>query len=50
MGSVPAWGTKISHTKNQNVNNRSSILINSIKTLKMVHIKKIFKKGVYHGD
>ena len=44
MDSVPAWGTKISHTKNQNVNNRSSILTNSIKTFKMVHIKKILKK------
>jgi len=30
--------------KSQNINNRSNIVTNSIKTLKMVHIKEIFKK------
>ena len=28
----------------QNINNRSDIITNSIKTLKMVHIKKSFKR------
>ena len=50
-GSIPGQEAEISHAlwpKTQK--HKSSILINSIKTLKMVHIKKIFKKGVYHGD
>ena len=47
MGSIPAWGAKIQYAlwpKNQNKTkqkkNRSNILTDSIKTLKMVHIKK----------
>ena len=47
-GSTLGWGADIPHIlfpKNQNIkNNRSSIVTNSIKTLKMVHIKKIFEK------
>ena len=42
-GSIPGWGAKIPHAlqpKNQKTENRSSIVTNSIKTLKMVHIKK----------
>ena len=31
-------------TKNQDINSRSNILTDSIKTLKIVHIKKICKK------
>ena len=41
-GSIPLQGAKIPHAlcpKNQNIN-KSSIVTNSIKTLKMVHIKK----------
>ena len=40
MGSVPGQGAGIPHAswpKNQNINNRGSIVINSIETLKMVH-------------
>ena len=33
-----------SRPKNQSINNRSNVVINSVKTLKMVHIKKILKK------
>ena len=44
VGSIPGQGTKIPQTQwninNQNINNRSNIVANSIKTLKMVHIKK----------
>ena len=42
VGSIPGQGAKISHAsgpKNQDVN-RSNIVTNSIKTLKMAHIKK----------
>ena len=42
-GSIPGWEAKIPHAvwpKNQNINNGSNILTNSLKTLKMVHIKK----------
>ena len=41
VGLIPGWGAKILHVsllKNQNINNRSNIVINSIKTLKMGHI------------
>ena len=48
-GSIPGQGAKITYAsgpKNQNIKERSSIVTNSIKTLKMVHIKKkIFKKN-----
>ena len=43
VGLIPGGGAKIPHAlgpKNQNMNNRSKIVINSIKTLQMVHIKK----------
>ena len=40
---LPDWGTKIPHAlqpENQNLINKSNIVTNSLKTLKMVHIKK----------
>ena len=43
VGSIPGWEAKIPHAlwpKNQNINNRSNILTNSLKTSKMVHIQK----------
>ena len=47
-GSIPGQGAEIPHAswpKTQNIN-RSNIVTNSIKTLKMVHIfKKSGKKG-----
>ena len=42
-GSFPCGEAKIPHAskaKNQNINNKSNIVTNSIKTLKMVLIKK----------
>ena len=46
---IPGRGAKIPHAwqpKNQNINNKSNIVTNSIKTLKMVHVKKrSLKKG-----
>ena len=43
--SIPHWGAKLSHagTKSENINNRSSIVTNSTKTLKMVHVEKNVK-------
>ena len=41
-GSISGWGIKIPHSswpKNQSIN-RSNIVSDSIKTFKMVHIKK----------
>ena len=41
--SVPGQGTTITHasqSKNQNINNSSNTVTNTIKTLKMAHIKK----------
>ena len=43
VGLIPHQGTKIPHAswpKNQNINNRSNVVTNSLSTLKMVHIKK----------
>ena len=43
LGSIPGQRAKIPYTlwpKNPNIKNRSSIVTNLIKTLKMVHIKK----------
>ena len=49
-GSTPGWGASIPHAslpKNQNIkNNRSNIVTKSLKTLKMVHIKKSLKKDL----
>ena len=48
MGSSLGWGTKsphVSQPKNQNINNRNSIVTQSIKILKMVHIKKKILKS-----
>ena len=44
MSSIPGQGVRIPHAswpKNQSIKNRSSIVTNSIKTLKMVHIKNV---------
>ena len=43
MGSIPGGGAKIPHASQPKNQNRSNVVTNSIKTLKMVHIKKIFK-------
>ena len=40
---IPNQGTKIPHAsgpKNHNINNRSNIVTNSVKALKVIHIKK----------
>ena len=47
--SVPGREAKIPHattSKHQNIKNRQNTVTNSIKTLKMVHIKKNLKKYV----
>ena len=47
VGSIPGRGAKIPHAswpKNQNIK-RKQFVTNSIKTLKIVHIKKILKKN-----
>ena len=56
-GSISSQGAKISHAlqpKNQNVNNRSGGVTNSIKTLKTIHIKKktlkIYVLDKLHSD
>ena len=46
VGSIPGRGAKIPHAswpKNQNIEH---VVTNSIKTLKVVHIKEIFKKKI----
>ena len=43
IGWIPSWGTKIPHAswpKKNKTQNRNIIVTNSIKTLKMAHIKK----------
>ena len=40
VGSIPGQGAKIPHASWPKNQNRSNIVTNSIKTLKMVHIKK----------
>ena len=48
VGSIPGQEAKISHAsqpKNPKTSNRSKIVTNSMKTLKMVHIKKKKKKA-----
>ena len=56
-GLIPGWGIKMPHDswpKNQNINNRSNVVTDSIKTLEMVNIKKknkyikIFLKKTHH--
>ena len=45
---IPGWRGKTSHAlwpENQNINNRSNIVTNSIKTSKMIHIKKTKKRS-----
>ena len=41
---IPGQGTKIPHASWSIKQNRSNIVTNSIKTLKMAHIKKALKK------
>ena len=44
-GSISSEGAKISHADQRNqISGRSNIVTNSIKTLWMIHIKKIYKK------
>ena len=43
-GSIMEVRSHMSRAKTQNVKNRRKSITNSIKTLKMAHIKKIFKK------
>ena len=53
-GSILGWGAKIPHAlrpkKPKHKKNRSNIVTNSIKTLKMVHIKKYYKKKTKKQD
>ena len=52
-GLISSQGAKISHAlqpKNQNVNNRSNGVTNSIKTLKTIHIKKKKTLKIYVLD
>ena len=47
VGSIPGREAKIPHAsgpKTPNIEERNNVVMNSIKTLKMVHIKKILKK------
>ena len=51
VGSVHGRGGKIPHalrTKSQNIKQKQYNVMNSIKTLKMVHIKKNLKKKISH--
>ena len=45
-GLIPGWGAKILHFQQpkSKIKNRNNIVTSSIKTLKMVHIKKTFNK------
>ena len=45
-GSIPGWGAGIPHASRPKSKtwNRGNVLTNSVKTLKMVHIKKKIKK------
>ena len=46
VGLIPGQGINIPHAlrpKNQNISNKSNIVTNSIKTLKIAHIKKLKK-------
>ena len=50
VGSIPAREAKIPHAlgpKTQNIEKRNNVVMNSIKTLKMVHIKKILKENSF---
>ena len=40
VGLIPGWGAKFHRHHGQKTKIRSSIVVNSIKTLKIVHIKK----------
>ena len=46
VGLIPGWGAKARYALGPKNQNRSSILTNSVKTLKMVHIKITFKKNL----
>ena len=45
MVSIPGWGTKIPHASRTEKQNLKHIVTDLIKTLKMVHMKKILKNG-----
>ena len=43
VGLIPGWGARIPHAswpKNQNIKNKNNITTNSIRALKMAHLKK----------
>ena len=44
---VGGLGSHMPQGQNTKTENRSNTVINSIKTLKMVHIKKVFKKNTH---
>ena len=43
-------GTHVPYSQNTKAENRSSVVANSIKTLKMIYIKKILKKELPETD
>ena len=45
VGSIPAPGDKLLYAPQAKTKNRSNIVTNSIKTLKVIHIQKILKKN-----
>ena len=49
VGSMPGWEAKIPHPWWPKKQNRSNIVTNSIKTLKMVCIKKILKEKTWNS-
>ena len=51
MGSIPGPGAEILHAlkpRNQIIKKKKKFVTNSVKTLKMVHIKKNLKKKEYN--
>ena len=51
MGSIPGPGAEILHAlkpRNQSIKKKKKFVTNSVKTLKMVHIKKNLKKKEYN--
>ena len=48
-GLIPDWGAKISHASSPKKQNRNNIVMKSLKTLKMVHIKKILINFIKHN-
>ena len=53
VGLISGWGAnipRVSWPKNQNIKNRSNTVTNSIKTLKLAHIKKKSLKKVSSAE